>query len=70
MQLEVPWEAPAAAAAAAAAGSLSSSAGAAERAKWVGDRDFDALGNKVRSAVAKTGFSDAATASLHDKVAL
>jgi hypothetical protein len=68
MQLGVPWEAPAAGSA--AAGSLPSSAAAADRAKWVCDRDFDALCNKVRSAVAKPGFNDAATAALHNKEVL
>lgn len=67
MQLDVPWEAPVAGS---AAGSLTSTAAAADRAKWVSDKDFDALCNKVRSAVAKPGFNDAATAALHDKEAL
>lgn len=38
----------------------------AERSRWIGGKNFNALGNKTRSAVAKPGFSDAATAVLHD----
>lgn len=66
----MPWTGPAAAAnsSGGGAGSLSSSSGVAadSRTRWVGQRDFDAVGNKQRSAVAKPGFSDATTAGLHD----
>lgn len=81
MLSQAPWEGPAAPPPAAGSsgdgpGSLAAAAvGAvlkprvtsAERAKWVGQKDFDALGNKPRSAVAKPGCSDAANASLHDR---
>jgi hypothetical protein len=75
MHSQVPWQAPAAAAAAAAAGSAAAgSIGAvlkprvtsAEKSKWVGPKDFDAVGIRSRSVVAKPGVSDAANASLHD----
>lgn len=52
--------------AAAAAGSSSPASTAADRAKWVSQKDFDAVNNKQRSAVAKPGFSDATTAALHE----
>jgi hypothetical protein len=60
-----PWEP----SSTALAGSLSSSSTMAQKAdktKWVAAQDFDALCNKQRSALAKPGFSDAATAALHD----
>lgn len=38
----------------------------AEKSKWIGGKDFDARGNKTRSAVVKPGFSDATTAAMHD----
>jgi hypothetical protein len=38
----------------------------AEKSKWVGAKDFDAVAIRTRSVVAKPGFSDAANASLHD----
>jgi hypothetical protein len=72
MHSQVPWQAPAAAAAAgsAAAGSIGAvlkpRVTSAEKSKWVGSKDFDAVGIRSRSVVAKPGFSDAANASLHD----
>ena len=55
------WQPPRAAASLAA-----STAAAADKAKWMSSRDFDAVNNKTRSAVARPGFSDATTAALHD----
>jgi hypothetical protein len=78
MHSQVPWQAPAAAAAAASGTASSPSAAgsigavikprvtSAEKSKWVGPKDFDAVGIWSRSVVAKPGFSDAANASLHD----
>lgn len=78
MHSQVPWQAPPpAAAAAAAVGTSASAAGSigavlkprltsAEKSKWVGLKDFDAVGVRSRSVVAKPGFNDAANASLHD----
>jgi len=68
MYTELPWS-PSGAAAAVTAGTAGALAGsaAADRSKWVSQKDFDALCNKQRSAVAKPGFSDALTAALHDK---
>lgn len=44
----------------------------ADKSKWMdgAGKDFDAVGNKQRSAVAKPGFSNATTAALHDKLPL
>jgi hypothetical protein len=53
-------------AAAAAAGSSLTVSTAADKAKWVSQKDFDAVNKKQRSAVAKPGFSDATTAALHE----
>ncbi|WIA12268.1 hypothetical protein OEZ85_012330 [Tetradesmus obliquus] len=78
MHSQVPWQAPPpAAAAAAAVGTSPSAAGSigavlkpwltsAEKSKWVGPKDFDAVGIRSRSVVAKPGLNDAANASLHD----
>ncbi|WIA32397.1 hypothetical protein OEZ86_003226 [Tetradesmus obliquus] len=75
MHSQVPWQAPAPeAAAAGASASAAGSIGAvlkprltsAEKSKWVGPKDFDVVGIRARSVVAKPGFSDAANASLHD----
>jgi hypothetical protein len=41
-------------------------AAAAQRAQWVSHKDFNALCNKTRSAVAKPGYSDSANAALHE----
>jgi hypothetical protein len=74
MQLQVPWQ-PAVTAARDGNGSSTGVGGivhprvtAAEREMWMGDRDFDALGLKKRSCLAKPGFSDASTAALHDSI--
>ncbi|KAF6251717.1 hypothetical protein COO60DRAFT_1644728 [Scenedesmus sp. NREL 46B-D3] len=76
MHSQVPWQAPPLAAAGSTAGSTAAadSIGAAlkpritsaEKSKWAGPSDFDAVGIRSRSVVAKPGFSDAANASLHD----
>jgi hypothetical protein len=79
MHSQGPWQAPAAAAAAAVSGTASSPSAAgsigaamkprvtsAEKSKWMGPQDFAAVGIRLRSVVAKPGFSDAANASLHD----
>jgi hypothetical protein len=68
MHASTPWEPPQQAAAASSSGTAAGSLGtcAAERSKWIGPADFDATGNKTRSALARPGFSDAATAALHD----
>jgi hypothetical protein len=74
MHSQVPWQPQEAAAAGSNTASAAGSIGAvlmprvtsAEKSKWVGTKDFDAVGIRSRSVVAKPGFSDAANASLHD----
>lgn len=66
MHASLPWAPGQLAASGEAATTVTAAAAAQERALWVAPQDFNAVGNKTRSAVSRPGWSDAVTAALHD----